>query len=310
MATSYPTGLDTFATLVDNTDQILAAHQNDRGDSIEALEIKVGIDSSAVATTIDYFLKNASGAYRTHQHDGTSDDGAKLDWDNCWSDAVHTHASAAEGGQIDLTTGVTGTLPTANGGTAATANANAANGVCILNASGYVATANLGSGSASATTYLKGDQSWGTIDTDEEHDKKARAYRTTSAQTITTSTVTKVQLNAETYDPGNDFDSTSNYRYVVSLAGYYLMIGQTAWAADDTSTGSRAAYIYVNGAVSAYSQVFRSENPQGTGINVSDIRYLFANDYVELYAYHTRGSDLQVTTGESATFLVVQRISS
>ena len=36
------------------------------------------IDSSVVITSIDYFLKHASGAYRTHTHDGTSNDGAKL----------------------------------------------------------------------------------------------------------------------------------------------------------------------------------------------------------------------------------------
>jgi hypothetical protein len=99
MSTQFPAaGLDTYPTLVDNTDDVLAAHANDRGDAIEAIEIKVGIDSSAVATSIDYFLKHASGAYRTHIHDGTSDDGALLDWDSCWSDAVHNHSSAAEGG--------------------------------------------------------------------------------------------------------------------------------------------------------------------------------------------------------------------
>jgi len=31
-----------------------------------------------------------------HDHDGT--DSKKLDWDTCWTDAVHTHASDAEGG--------------------------------------------------------------------------------------------------------------------------------------------------------------------------------------------------------------------
>ncbi len=76
MSINYPTSLDTFITLVDNVDSALAAHQNDRGDAIEALEVKVGVNSSSINTTIDYFLKHASGAYRTHIHDGTSDDGS------------------------------------------------------------------------------------------------------------------------------------------------------------------------------------------------------------------------------------------
>ncbi len=78
MSVNFPVSLDSYATLVDNSDDVLAAHANDRGDAIEQLEIKLGVDTSAVATTIDYFLKHASGAYRTHVHDGSSDDGAVI----------------------------------------------------------------------------------------------------------------------------------------------------------------------------------------------------------------------------------------
>ena len=73
---NYPTALDSFTTKQDNVDDILAAHVNDLQDAIEALETKLGIDSSAVNTTIDYFLRHISGAFRTHHHDGTSDDGS------------------------------------------------------------------------------------------------------------------------------------------------------------------------------------------------------------------------------------------
>jgi hypothetical protein len=72
MATNYPSALDTYVTLVDNVDNVLAAHVNDKGSAIAALEAKVGVDSSAVTTSIDYFLKHSSGAYRTHTHDGTA----------------------------------------------------------------------------------------------------------------------------------------------------------------------------------------------------------------------------------------------
>lgn len=78
MATNYPTSLDSYTTLVDNVDDVLAAHANDRGDAIVALETKIGVDSSAVTTSFDYFLKHASGAYRNHTHDGTSDDGPNV----------------------------------------------------------------------------------------------------------------------------------------------------------------------------------------------------------------------------------------
>ena len=78
MATNFPTSLDSYTTKIDNTDDVLAAHVNDLQSAVSALETKMGVTSSAVNTTLDYFLKHASGAYRTHTHDGSSDDGAKL----------------------------------------------------------------------------------------------------------------------------------------------------------------------------------------------------------------------------------------
>ena len=56
MSTTFPTTLDTYVTLFDNTDAIVAAHPNNRGDAIEAIEAKLGVDSSAVVTTHDYKL--------------------------------------------------------------------------------------------------------------------------------------------------------------------------------------------------------------------------------------------------------------
>jgi len=78
MTTNYPASLDSYSTKTDNVDDVMAAHINDPQDAIEAIEAKVGVDASDVVTAFDYFLKHASGAYRTHKHDGTSDDGAKL----------------------------------------------------------------------------------------------------------------------------------------------------------------------------------------------------------------------------------------
>jgi len=56
MASNFPVSLDSYVALVDNVDNIVAAHMNDRGDAIENCEAKIGIDSSAVATSHDYLL--------------------------------------------------------------------------------------------------------------------------------------------------------------------------------------------------------------------------------------------------------------
>ena len=50
-----------------------------------------------------------------------------------------------------------------------------------------------------------------------------RAYRNSTAQTVTTNVRTKVQFNAESFDTNSCFDSTTNYRFTPTTAGYYQM---------------------------------------------------------------------------------------
>lgn len=56
MATNYPAGLDDFANYVDGVTVMESAVLNDMQLAIEALQAKVGIDSSAVAASHDYKL--------------------------------------------------------------------------------------------------------------------------------------------------------------------------------------------------------------------------------------------------------------
>lgn len=58
MAINFPTSLDNFTNNTDNVDTIVAQDVNDLNDAVEALEAKVGIDNSAVTTSIDYIIKN------------------------------------------------------------------------------------------------------------------------------------------------------------------------------------------------------------------------------------------------------------
>lgn len=58
MASNFPTSIDNFTNNVDNVDMVVAQDVNDLNDAVEALEAKVGVDNSAVATSIDYILKN------------------------------------------------------------------------------------------------------------------------------------------------------------------------------------------------------------------------------------------------------------
>lgn len=80
-ATNFPTSLDSYSTK-NSGDTISEAHINNVQDAIEALETKIGKDSSAIATAIDYFLKHVSGNFRIHVHAGGINDGANIPFAN------------------------------------------------------------------------------------------------------------------------------------------------------------------------------------------------------------------------------------
>lgn len=142
---------------------------------------------------------------------------------------------------LPLTTGVTGTLPIANGGTAKTALPG-----CSAKPSGN--------------------------------------------QTITTATYTKVTLATETFDVGTVFDNATNYRFTAPATGYYKLIGKGLFGAMAAGTFG-VLLFYKNG-----SELVR-DTRQAPVIN-SDITCslnntynLTSGDYIELYVYHTHGSD-------------------
>lgn len=117
------------------------------------------------------------------------------------------------------------------------------------------------------------------------------AYRSGN-QTISDNTLTKAQVNAETFDPDSVFDSSTNYRFQPNVAGYYrvtIAIG----IAEANDGGLIGGYIYKNG-----SQVVGDEEPAsltsgGSSYSRGTAALVLLNgadDYLELYVYQNRGS--------------------
>ena len=104
------------------------------------------------------------------------------------------------------------------------------------------------------------------------------AYQS-SAQTLSSATFTKIQLQAEEFDTENCFDNTTNYRFTPTVAGYYMISGAFAISAFVTQI---QLAIYKNGGI------FKEGcNLTGAG-NTSMSALIYLNgttDYVELYAW-------------------------
>jgi hypothetical protein len=120
------------------------------------------------------------------------------------------------------------------------------------------------------------------------------AYRNAN-QAITASTWTKVQFNTEEFDTANCFDSTTNYRFTPTVAGYYQFTGQVE------SSGNQAylyTSIYKNGTEFKRSS---TGNNVGTGNTISALIYMNGTtDYVELYVLFA--SSLNVASGASVGY--------
>jgi hypothetical protein len=120
------------------------------------------------------------------------------------------------------------------------------------------------------------------------------------SQSISSGTWTKINLNAETFDTANAFDSTTNYRFTPQVAGYYQING--AAAVNGTGTTQTGVAIYKNGSVYQYASILSSTISGSTYVN-SVLLYLNgSSDYVELYAFGN-GTTVSVTGAQPNTQL-------
>lgn len=116
------------------------------------------------------------------------------------------------------------------------------------------------------------------------------AYQS-SAQTIAAA-FAKMQFQSETFDTNNNFDSTTNYRFTPTIAGYYFVTAQI-WANNGAISVQPA--IYKNGSVNQYG-AYLTQTSQISGL----IYMNGSTDYLEIYGYLSSSNAL--STGAERNF--------
>lgn len=110
------------------------------------------------------------------------------------------------------------------------------------------------------------------------------ARRTSSVQTVSQNTWTKIQYNSEDFDTASCFDSSTNYRFTPNIAGYYQV---TASASSNNIAGGQYIAIYKNGSnwIEGRASNYTTIN---AGVSVTGLVYLNGStDYIEGYIYLT-----------------------
>jgi len=120
------------------------------------------------------------------------------------------------------------------------------------------------------------------------------AYQS-SAQSISIGTWTKVQLQTEQFDTNNNFDSTTNYRFTPTIAGYYQVTGGIQISSTLTNI---LVNIYRNGATG--TMICYANGTLGGGFGSTLMYFNGTTDYVELYCY--LGSGQNLSTGSGSTY--------
>lgn len=135
---------------------------------------------------------------------------------------------------------------------------------------------------------------------------KARAYLNAQQNDLTNNTYTKVLLDTETYDPGNNFASN---KFVAPTTGYYMVTGVVKFSSVKSLTDYYAA-IYKNGSIYSENVIFAVGDDKNFAVTVTDIVLLTATDYIELYAKAIAGvSTVDILAGSQLTYLAIHLIS-
>ena len=130
-----------------------------------------------------------------------------------------------------------------------------------------------------------------------------RAYRN-GTQTLSAATSTKIAFNAENFDTNSNFDSTTNYRFTPTVAGYYQVNANAGF-----TTGSGQINIFKNGSNYQTGVEVTYNVSLGGHFSINDLVYLNGStDYIEIYTYLTSGTS--ITSGDTNTAFSASMVRS
>ena len=163
-------------------------------------------------------------------------------------------------------------------------------------------------GSITADKVVRGNSGGTALEFAEtgKHTAMCWAFRNANQNDLPNNTWTKIQVNAEQYDPGNNFD-TATYKFVAPVAGYYLLVGNVGFI-NLVADKRYMVGLYVNTTRVCWVAYHASYTGACYG-NASTVVHLAAGDEVFLYGNPDAGVSTVDVFGHASypeiTFLAV-----
>jgi len=123
-----------------------------------------------------------------------------------------------------------------------------------------------------------------------------------ASQSIVQNIWTKVLVDTVVIDTQNFFN-LSTRRYEARVSGYYHISAQCYL---QSFSGTMVVGIFRNGSLASSAKALYSASTGGCA--VSDILYLNAGDYVELYVQHNASSSILLSNGINNNFLAIHKL--
>jgi len=126
-----------------------------------------------------------------------------------------------------------------------------------------------------------------------------------ATQSLSNSTLTKIQFNTEEFDTANCYDNATNYRFTPNVGGYYQItmasaIGSTATGVANTQL---VCAIYKNGSFFKFGGSTLLNNTYDMLAAVSALIYLNGStDYVEGYLRQISGGALNTAFSQPISY--------
>jgi len=139
-------------------------------------------------------------------------------------------------------------------------------------------------GTASSSTFLRGDNAWAAAGGDNTPTFLATS---TTQQTVTNDVTTKIELANSIIDTDSAFDNTTNYRFTVPAGEggkYFFQIQMYAWNSNNSGMKVAVIQLRVNGSsVQEWSHDMRNNFGGGIGFGMPCLLDLSAADYLEIW---------------------------
>jgi len=128
-----------------------------------------------------------------------------------------------------------------------------------------------------------------------------RVYLSANQLNLVSATPTLVELDAEDYDHGGNFN-TATHKYVCPHDGVYLVNANVSWTTSVIADKRYDGMIYVDGANVEYHFVQSSANGTRLTNNLATSLELTAGQEIQLYATSNSGGDTVDLAGTSSAF--------